>query len=115
MCGALNGISAPKMVETAPLRVVRRRGSVNLGAPAARSGQARLFAAMHSYRMALAAVDVNLVCDLDAVCDLDTRIAPGGPAGSLNRPRRPLSRGSSPASHPAEPLVSFQINRQLSG
>jgi hypothetical protein len=26
-----------------------------------------------------------------------------------------LSRGSSPASYPAEPLVSFQINRQLSG
>jgi hypothetical protein len=26
-----------------------------------------------------------------------------------------LSRGSSPASCPAEPLVSFQINRQLSG
>src|SRR5262249_51784128 len=37
------------------------------------------------------------------------------PAGSLSRPRRPLSRGSSPASHPAEPLVSYQINRQLSG
>jgi len=37
------------------------------------------------------------------------------PAGSLSRPRRPLSRGSSPASCPAEPLVSFQINRQLSG
>ena len=37
------------------------------------------------------------------------------PAGSLSRPRRPLSRGSSPASHPVEPLVSFQINRQLSG
>jgi hypothetical protein len=26
-----------------------------------------------------------------------------------------LSRGSSPASYPAEPLVSYQINRQLSG
>ena len=37
------------------------------------------------------------------------------PAGSLNRPRRPLSRGSNPASHPAKPLVSYQINRQLSG
>ena len=37
------------------------------------------------------------------------------PAGSLNRPRRPLSRGSNPASHPARPLVSYQINRQLSG
>src|SRR5271157_4027729 len=29
--------------------------------------------------------------------------------------RRPLSRGSDPASHPARPLVSYQINRQLSG
>src|SRR5215467_521522 len=37
------------------------------------------------------------------------------PIGSLSRPRRPLSRGSSPAGHPAEPLVSYQINRQLSG
>src|SRR5208337_1626727 len=37
------------------------------------------------------------------------------PAGSLNRPRRPASRGSGPASHPARPLVSYQINRQLSG
>jgi hypothetical protein len=26
-----------------------------------------------------------------------------------------LSRGSSPAGHPAKPLVSYQINRQLSG
>ena len=30
-------------------------------------------------------------------------------------PKRPLSRGSGPASYPAEPLVSYQINRQLSG
>src|SRR3954451_15759362 len=37
------------------------------------------------------------------------------PAGLLNRPRRPLSRGSSPVSCPARPLVSYQINRQLSG
>ena len=35
--------------------------------------------------------------------------------GSLNRPRRPLSRGSDPASYPTKPLVSYQINRQLSG
>jgi hypothetical protein len=26
-----------------------------------------------------------------------------------------LSRGSSPSGYPAEPLVSYQINRQLSG
>ena len=37
------------------------------------------------------------------------------PAGLLNRLKRPLSRGSSPAGYPAEPLVSYQINRQLSG
>jgi hypothetical protein len=37
------------------------------------------------------------------------------PAGLLNRPRRPLSRGFDPLSYPNEPLVSYQINRQLSG
>jgi hypothetical protein len=33
----------------------------------------------------------------------------------LSRLKRPLSRGSSPAGYPAEPLVSYQINQQLSG
>jgi len=37
------------------------------------------------------------------------------PAGLLNRPRRPLSRGFDPASYPTKPLVSYQSNRQLSG
>ena len=37
------------------------------------------------------------------------------PAGLLNRPRRPLSRGSDPASYPAKPLVSYQSNRQFPG
>src|ERR1700675_4592422 len=37
------------------------------------------------------------------------------PAGLLSRLKRPLSQGSNPASYPAEPLVSFRINRQLSG
>ena len=37
------------------------------------------------------------------------------PAGLLNRLKQPLSRGSSPAGYPTEPLVSYQINRQLSG
>jgi hypothetical protein len=32
----------------------------------------------------------------------------------VNRLKRPLSRGSSPAGYPAEPLVSYQINRQSS-
>ncbi len=36
------------------------------------------------------------------------------PAGSLDRPRRPLSRGFETASYPTAPLVSYQINRQLS-
>src|SRR4051794_22547900 len=37
------------------------------------------------------------------------------PAGLLNRPRRPLSRGSGPVSCPTKPLVSYRSNRQLSG
>jgi hypothetical protein len=37
------------------------------------------------------------------------------PIGSLSRLKRPLSRGSSSAGHPTKPLVSFRINRQLSG
>src|SRR3954447_1480086 len=36
------------------------------------------------------------------------------PAGLLNRPRRPSSRGFDQAVCPARPLVSYQINRQLS-
>ena len=34
------------------------------------------------------------------------------PAGSLSRPRRPLSRGSDPASYPTKPLASFRTYRQ---
>src|SRR5258705_13804733 len=37
------------------------------------------------------------------------------PAGSLSRPRRPLSQGSDPSGYPTKPLASFRINRQLSG
>jgi hypothetical protein len=37
------------------------------------------------------------------------------PAGSLSRPQRPLSRGSNPCGYPHKPLVSYRINRQLSG
>jgi hypothetical protein len=36
------------------------------------------------------------------------------PAGSLSRPKRPLSRGFGPASYPTKPLVSYRIYRQLS-
>jgi hypothetical protein len=37
------------------------------------------------------------------------------PSRSLSRLKRPLSRGSSPSGYPAEPLVSYQTNRQVSG
>src|SRR3954463_2099895 len=37
------------------------------------------------------------------------------PVGSLDRPRRPLSRGFGPAGCPSGPLVSYQLNRQLAG
>jgi len=37
------------------------------------------------------------------------------PVRLLGRPRRPLSRGSGPASYPAKPLVSYQTYRHLSG
>src|SRR4029077_10294641 len=37
------------------------------------------------------------------------------PVGSLNRPRRPLSRGFDPAGCPTKPLVSYQSNRQFPG
>jgi len=37
------------------------------------------------------------------------------PAGWLNRPWRPLSRGFDHASYPAKPLVSYQTYRQVSG
>src|SRR4051812_33671868 len=37
------------------------------------------------------------------------------PVGSLDRPRRPLSRGFGPAGCPSGPLASYQLNRQLAG
>ena len=37
------------------------------------------------------------------------------PAGSLSRPRRPLSRGSNPGSYPPRPLASYRTHRHLSG
>ena len=37
------------------------------------------------------------------------------PAGSLDRQKRPSSRGFGPSGCPSKPLVSYQINRQLSG
>ena len=38
-----------------------------------------------------------------------------GPPDRSAAQRRPLSRGSNPCSYPHEPLVSYRINRQLSG
>src|SRR6516165_1282257 len=38
-----------------------------------------------------------------------------GPPDCSAAHRRPLSRGSSPPGYPHEPLVSYRINRQLSG
>ena len=38
-----------------------------------------------------------------------------GPPDRSAAQRRPLSRGSGPSGHPTEPLVSYRINRQLSG
>src|SRR5205807_10561996 len=38
-----------------------------------------------------------------------------GPPDRSAAQRRPLSRGSNPCGYPAEPLVSYRINRQLSG
>ena len=37
------------------------------------------------------------------------------PVGLLDRPRRPLSRGSDPDSYPSESPASYQTYRQLSG
>ena len=45
-------------------------------------------------------------------CSGFTRVRP---VGLLNRPRRPSSRGSSPACCRSRPLVSYQSNRQFSG
>jgi hypothetical protein len=38
-----------------------------------------------------------------------------GPPDRSAAHRRPLSRGSNPCGYPHEPLVSYRINRQLSG
>ena len=37
------------------------------------------------------------------------------PAGLLDRPRRPLSRGFVPPSHPGNTLASYQFDRQFTG
>jgi len=51
-------------------------------------------------------------CHFRGLLRLHSRYSPSDCSAAQGRP---LSRGSSPSGHPAEPLVSYQINRQLSG
>jgi hypothetical protein len=51
-------------------------------------------------------------CHFRGLLRLHSRYGPPDRSTAL---RRPLSRGSSPCSCPHEPLVSYRINRQLSG
>src|SRR5262245_55321464 len=51
-------------------------------------------------------------CHFPGLLRLHTRYGPPDRSAAL---RRPLSRGSNPCSCPHEPLVSYRINRQLSG
>src|SRR5216684_1416048 len=51
-------------------------------------------------------------CHFRGLLRLHSRYGPSDCSAAL---RRPLSRGSSPSGCPAEPLVSYRINRQLSG
>ena len=51
-------------------------------------------------------------CHFRGLLELHSRY---GPSDRSAAQRRPLSRGSSPSGYPVKPLVSYQINRQLSG
>jgi len=51
-------------------------------------------------------------CHFRGLLRLHSRYSPSDCSAAL---QRPLSRGSSPSGCPGEPLVSYQINRQLSG
>jgi hypothetical protein len=51
-------------------------------------------------------------CHFRGLLRLHSRYGPPDRSAAL---RRPLSRGSSPCGRPPEPLVGYQINRQLSG
>ena len=51
-------------------------------------------------------------CHFRGLLGLHSRYGPPDRSAAL---RRPLSRGSSPCGCPHEPLVSYRINRQLSG
>src|SRR5262245_12711213 len=51
-------------------------------------------------------------CHFRGLLRLYSRYSPPNRSAAL---RRPLSRGSDPSGCPAEPLVSYRTNRQLSG
>ena len=51
-------------------------------------------------------------CHAHSLLRLHSRYGPSDCSAAL---QRPLSRGSGPSGCPAKPLVSYQINRQLSG
>jgi hypothetical protein len=78
--------------------------------PADRTGACRLLPRSYSLPQMAGGSASALSLSRPAQTSLTLRAA-----GLLNRLKRPLSRGSSPAGYPAEPLVSYQINRQLSG
>ena len=51
-------------------------------------------------------------CHAHSLLRLHSRYSPSDCSAAL---KRPLSRGSGPSGYPTKPLVSYQINRQLSG
>ena len=51
-------------------------------------------------------------CHAHSLLRLHSRYGPSDCSAAL---QRPLSRGSDPSGYPTKPLVSYQINRQLSG
>jgi|SRR6516164_4424804 len=57
-------------------------------------------------------ISVDRKRPIQGLLRLHTRYGPPDRSAAL---RRPLSRGSNPCSCPDEPLVSYRINRQLSG
>src|SRR5215831_13601911 len=65
-----------------------------------------------NHRSAESKISVDRKRPIQGLLRLHTRYGPPDRSAAL---RRPLSRGSNPCSCPHEPLVSYRINRQLSG
>ena len=65
-----------------------------------------------NHRSAESKISVDRKRPIQGLLRLHSRYGPPGRSATL---RRPLSRGSNPCSCPHEPLVSYRINRQLSG